>query len=95
MTEMLKLRVEDNSMMPTFNIGDVVIVDPSVTPRDGDAVVARLEGGCMLLRYYKRRRHGFELLADDPSWDAVPASVAKHAEIVGVMVEHHRRRRTT
>jgi SOS-response transcriptional repressor LexA len=86
------LQVNDDSMEPTFKSGELIIVDPSSNPQENDCVVARLDSGEHILRHYKERRAGaFDLVAENPDFPTLTVNSAQRADIVGVVVEHHRR----
>ena len=93
--ECIALKVDDGSMEPTFSKGDVIIVDPSITPRDADHVVARLtQNSEHIFRLYVQRRGGaFDLVAENPTWPTVTINARMPAEIIGVLVEHRKKRR--
>lgn len=74
----------DESMTPIFRIGDIAIVDPSVKPRPGDYVVATLDGEIML-RKYRERGTGFELIASNDDFPSLSAS--EDVKILGVAIE--------
>lgn len=89
--ESVALQVNDNSMEPTFREGERVFIDPGINPQENDYVVARLASGEHLLRRYLLRRSGaFDLVAENPDFQTLTVNSAVRAEIVGVVVEHHR-----
>lgn len=87
------LIIEGPSMLPTFNEGDKVIIDPTVSPQPGDFVVAKNTEEEATFKKYRPRgtgEHGqmvFELV---PLNDDFPTlqSERDHLRIIGVMVEH-------
>lgn len=92
------LTITGRSMMPLFNEGDVIIVDPNIKPIAGDFVVA--ENGESEATFKKYRELGideqgrvqFELV---PLNDDFPkqSTLTQQIRIVGVMVEHRIYRR--
>lgn len=93
------LRIEDESMQPEFNPGDLVLIDPTLEPRPGDLVVARNGEEQAIFRKFRLRgndQHGnkiFELKPLNDDFPTYQSSDSVHMEIVGVMVEHHRYRK--
>lgn len=91
--ESFALTVMDDSMAPLFRAGDEIVVDSNVAPRDGDCIVTRMRDGDSLFRTYRERRNGaYDLIAENPEWPTVTINSATTAEILGVMVEHRRKR---
>lgn len=94
--------IEDSSMHPEFIEGDVVIIDPEVSPLPGDRVCALVEGyGDAVFRSYKSsgikdpsnvQANIFTLLPLNKNW--APIDVNGNGKIIGVMVEHKKPRRT-
>ncbi|CAE6811070.1 LexA repressor [Paraburkholderia aspalathi] len=92
------LIIDGPSMLPEFNEGDKVIIDPAASPRPGDFVVAK--NGKEEATFKKYRPRGtsergdmvFELV---PLNDDFPVlnSERDHLQIIGVMVEHRKYRR--
>lgn len=94
------LTVEGRSMEPVFLEGDVIVIDPSLTPRPGDYVL-----GCRINEFtgefettfkkYRARgldemgREVFELVPLNDDFSTIN-SAAHKVEIAGVMVEHRR-----
>jgi SOS-response transcriptional repressor LexA len=81
------------SMLPLFNEGDLIIVDPDEAPRPGDYVVAK--NGSIEATFKKYRPRGIDDNGHDvfelvPLNDDFPTlhSDRQHIEIIGVMVEH-------
>jgi len=92
------LIIEGPSMLPEFNEGDKVIIDPALSPRPGDFVVGK--NGKEEATFKKYRPRGtsergemvFELV---PLNDDFPIlhSERDHLRVIGVMVEHRKYRR--
>jgi SOS-response transcriptional repressor LexA len=92
------LEVKGESMLPDFVEGDRIIVDPAVTPLPGDFVIAKnSEEGAMFKKYRPRGLNE----RGEPVFELVPLnndyptrySDREQITIIGVMVEHRRRRR--
>ncbi|CZP45569.1 LexA repressor [Legionella pneumophila] len=68
------LQIKDESMMPEFRINDVLIVDPDISPKPGDFIVALIEGEQeVIVRKYKqlsayKDAQQFELIALNEDW---------------------------
>lgn len=92
------LVIEGPSMLPEFNEGDKVIIDPACAPRPGDFVVARNRADEATFMKYRPRGTGetgqmvFELV---PLNDDFPTlhSERDHLRLIGVMIEHRKYRR--
>lgn len=82
----------DDSMAPTFQPGDHVLVDPALAPRAGDTVLIRLNSGEHFLRTFRPRTATvWEGAPLNENYEALRSQV-DGAEIVAVMVEHRRYR---
>ena len=95
------------SMEPEFFEGDIIVVDPTLSPLPGDFVIAQREsqftdGVESTFKKYRPKgvnengQNVFELVPLNPDYQTF-RSDREHLEIVGVMVEHrraYRRRRT-
>lgn len=87
--------VDDDSMAPEFHPGDIIIFSASIVPRADDTVVAAVTDGHVLRRYSPRglNRQGekvFDLVSLSPDYDTISSSTAK---LLGVVIEHRRKRR--
>jgi SOS-response transcriptional repressor LexA len=92
------LEVEGQSMTPTFQPGDRIIVDPEIAPQPGDYVIAR--NGSDQATFKKYRPRGvddrgnmvFELV---PLNDDYPTmrSDTEHLIVIGVVTEHRKKLR--
>lgn len=81
--------VSDNSMSPSFNVGDVVVIDPETSPQPGDFVVANPAQTVVVLRRFRMRDGGgFELVPENKDWNTMIGT--EMSTILGVMVEHRR-----
>jgi SOS-response transcriptional repressor LexA len=92
------LRIRGNSMEPEFREGDVVVIDPTLTPHPGDFVVATDDGGEATFKQYRnagineRGDDVFELCPLNPLYGPM-RSDRQQIAIVGVMVEHRKYRK--
>jgi SOS-response transcriptional repressor LexA len=92
------LRIRGNSMEPEFREGDVVVIDPTLTPHPGDFIVATDAGGEATFKQYRsagineRGDNVFELCPLNPLY-APMRSDRQQIAIVGVMVEHRKYRK--
>ncbi|MDF8328297.1 S24 family peptidase [Aeromonas salmonicida] len=87
------LWIRGNSMIPFFNEGDLVIIDPDEQPRPGDYVVAKNGGEEATFKKYRPRgidengQDVFELVPFNEDYPSMHSD-RQHIEIIGVMVEH-------
>jgi SOS-response transcriptional repressor LexA len=87
--------VQGKSMEPTFSEGDLLVVNPVLTPQPGSFVVARAESGEATFRQYRsagineRGEDTFELIPLNHHF-APMRSDRQKLHIVGVVVEHRR-----
>lgn len=81
------LRVSGDSMTPTIQPGDLVLVDTSLHPRQNDIIACMLGGEATLKRYIKR---GTVILlkADNPAFsDIIPVTSTDDFRIEGVVLK--------
>ncbi|MCL6397244.1 helix-turn-helix domain-containing protein [Pectobacterium carotovorum subsp. carotovorum] len=91
------LRIDGDSMTPDFQPGDIVIIDPDISPTPGEFVVAKNNGHEATFKKYRPlgiSTREFELVplnADYPTLNSADLDL----EIIGVMIEHriYRRKR--
>jgi len=92
------LRVKGDSMAPDIIEGDVVVVDPDVSPQPGDIVVAKNGSHEATIKQYRPRGYNaegkewFELVPRNEVYAPMRSDVCP-ITIIGVMVEHRRYRR--
>lgn len=92
------LEIKGDSMLPDFQPGDRVIIDPSVRPQPGDYVVAKNGEEEATFKKYRLRSindHGtevFELVPLNPDYPSIRSDVTP-IHIVGTMVEVRKYRR--
>lgn len=89
------LEIKENSMLPDFRPGDIVVVDPDISPQPGEIVAAKLHtGGVITLRKYRPiDAEVFELVALNEDWPKIVVDRENPAQILGTLVEHRCRRR--
>lgn len=79
------LRVEGDSMSGIgLKTGDIVVVDKSLEPRDGDIVIGVVDGEFTLKRLRKKGQEAY-LVAENPSFSPIPLHTAQDASIWGVV----------
>ncbi|MBJ9659838.1 LexA family protein [Burkholderia gladioli] len=92
------LEIDGLSMAPEFNPGDRVIVEPALTPRPGDCVVAKNGHEEATFKRYRVRginaagQEVFELVPLNPDYPTIN-SEHEPVTIIAVMVEHRRYRK--
>jgi SOS-response transcriptional repressor LexA len=92
------LRIKGESMLPKYNPGDVVIIDPEVAPQAGDMVVAKNTEEEATFKKYRPRGTNergemtFELVPLNEDF-ATLHSERDHLHIIGVEIEHRTFRR--
>lgn len=92
------LQIEGLSMWPEFQEGDRVIIEPALSPRPGDFVVAKNGHEEATFKKYRPRGTGadgrevFELVPLNPDYATIN-SEREPVAIIGVMMEHRRYRR--
>ena len=93
------LTIKGSSMEPVFHEGETVIVNPDLSPRPGDYVVARIDNGCMneaTMKQYavtgfdKYGRETFELRPLNPLYPTL-SSQELQLQLCGVVVECRKR----
>ena len=82
--------VEDNSMQPQFNVGDLVVVDAELLVKPGDYVLVYLplKKQTVLRKYGEALGSVFQLLANNELWATVNVKQADEAVVIGVVIEH-------
>lgn len=92
--------VEGNSMLPLFKSGDIIIVNPTLTPQPGDFVIASREGLIdepeTTFKKYRPRgydEHGNIVFELAPLNDDFPtySSATTPFTVTGVVIEHRRK----
>ena len=92
------LEINDASMSPQFEYGDLVIIDPEVYPSPGDYVAACYDGRNSVFRQYHRLpineygREDYKLFPLNKIWPEM-RSDRTDLDILGVMLEHRKFRK--
>ncbi|STY25904.1 phage repressor [Legionella taurinensis] len=90
------LVVKDESMVPEFRIGDVMIIDPEALAMPSDFVAAKLDSDVeIIIRKYKQLSASkiapeFELVAFNEDWANVHVKTKIKAEIIGPVIQIQR-----
>ncbi|RMH46424.1 MAG: SOS response transcriptional repressor [Gammaproteobacteria bacterium] len=89
------LEITGDSMLPEFRPGDRVIIDPSLQPRPGDYVVAKLddEQEATFKKYRVRSPGVIELVPLNDDYPTLTIDAEHPGRIIGVEVEHRKYRR--
>lgn len=84
--------VEDNSMQPDLNQGDLIIFDGTRKPSPGDFVLAYLaeKNQTVLRKYGETESCLFQLLASNPLWATINVQNIKDVSILGIITEYRR-----
>ena len=94
------LEIKGDSMLPEFNPGDRVIIDPAIKPQPGDYVVAKNGEEEATFKKYRLRSINeqglevFELVPLNPDYPSIRSDEVP-IHIVGTMVEVRKYRRRT
>lgn len=92
------LEVEGTSMLPIFQPGDRIIVDPDLSPNPGDFVVARNGSNQATFKKYRPRgtdANGemiFELVPLNDDYPTLRSDI-DHLIVIGVVTEHRKQLR--
>lgn len=95
------ISVDDESMEPEFRVGDKVIVDPDITPKPGDHVIAYTEGAGTFSSIAIRKYRQLSSLHEGGSYELIPLnsdypklnSDNIPVKIIGTVIEHRRYRK--
>lgn len=92
------LDIKGDSMLPEFQPGDKVIIDPEVNPQPGDYVVAKNHKEEATFKKYRPITYDeqgnliFELVPLNPDFARLRSDVSS-LQVIGVMVEHRKYRK--
>ncbi len=96
------IKIYDQSMLPEFNIGDIVVIDPNIKPQPGEIVLALVKdnNGVSLRKYQPLSKNAdgfdiFDLVPLNGDWPTITVDSHDSAKIMGTLVEHRCRRRLT
>lgn len=84
--------INDNSMEPEFNKGDVIVINPELTPKPGDFVlIYLLEKKQTVLRKYREvQGYLFRLLPNNELWATIDIKKPNEVVMLGVVTEYRR-----
>lgn len=89
--------IEDTSMSPDFNVGDIVIADPDKKPKPGQYVIAHIKSSKEnVIRKYRESdiksstKETFELVALNQDWRTIQINSQKDGSIIAILIEHRR-----
>lgn len=84
----IALRIEDASMFPLLNPGDLVVCEKDVKPAPGKYVLAQIapEAAPVLRRYKQTSMTTFDLVPENPDYPTIKSTEAE-IRLLGVMVE--------
>lgn len=94
------LELEGESMLPEFRAGDRVLIDPTLAPNPGDYVAAKNSVEKATFKRYRLRgidekgAEVFELVPLNVDFPTLRSDI-EPLVVIGVMVEHRKRYRTT
>ena len=85
------LIVADDSMLPEFARGDVVIADPAAEARPGSYVIAKIhKQNQAIFRKFRQSTEGFDLIPLNSDWAITSVASEKNGSIVATIIEHRR-----
>lgn len=93
------LKIKDDSMVPEFKVGDIIIIDPDVSPQAGEFVIAKYEEN-FIFRKFKLDNdnfgelNNFVLVPLNNDYGKLYSTNVK-LKIIGTLIEHriYRRKR--
>ena len=87
-----RIRVDDDSMSPVYNKGDIIRFSQELQPYDGCQVVAWVDGESegVLRNYRARGNNSFDLWPNNPENETLTLNQNTKLVIVGVVVRHLR-----
>ncbi|WKZ68048.1 MAG: transcriptional repressor LexA [Melioribacteraceae bacterium] len=89
--ESFLVKVKGDSLKDAYIFnGDIVIVDPSLQPKNGDLSIIVLDDSAVVKRFFKKA-NSFELHSENPDYDAIVVDIKHHNfRIVGVVIGIYR-----
>lgn len=94
-TEVFALKMPDDSMIPEFRLGDVLVIDLSLAPKPGDFVAVKVGGKSeVIICQYRKLSYTapeFELLTLNDNWPNIKVTDDVDVKIVGAVVQNIRR----
>lgn len=90
-TDAFALKMADDSMTPEFRVSDVLVIDPSMSPKPGDYVAVKVHGEPdVIICQFKKLSYTsseFELLTLNEHWPNIKVSDGLEIEIVGKVTQ--------
>lgn len=88
--QLFAVQIEDTSQEPILIPGDLVIIDPSISPKPGDYVLAYLSSKkqAVIRKYGEADDYLFQLLAPNSLWATISVQTdSQDVDIIGVVAE--------
>lgn len=89
--EAFALQMTDESMMPEIRVNDVLVIDPSVSPKPGDYLVVKVTNKAeAIVCQYKKLSYTspeFELLTLNDNWPNIKVADDFEIEIIGRVMQ--------
>lgn len=91
------LEIENTSMFPEFKQGDIVVIDPDITPEGEDNILVQTKPDeCVFAGYQPRGVDSkgepvFDLVFQNPDYPTIPVNAKSPGRILGTLIEHRRR----
>lgn len=88
----IALEIQDDSMAPEFQVGEIVWVDLKRKPVSGQYVLLRLsvDGIVLLRRYVPRSADAWDAIPSNPDMQTLTINKSRRARILGVVCAHRR-----
>lgn len=86
------MRVEDSSMQPEFEAGELMVIDGSRAPNPGDYVLVHLlaKNQVVLRKYSEAGGCLFQLIPSNDLWAVITIKEQEEAKCLGVAVEYRK-----
>ncbi|CZP75658.1 LexA family transcriptional regulator [Legionella pneumophila serogroup 1] len=89
--EAFALKMTDESMMPEIRVNDLLVIDPSITPKPGDYVAVKVDRQKeVIICQYKKLSYTsseFELITSNDNWPNIKLGDGLEIEILGRVVQ--------
>lgn len=91
-SESFALKMTDESMMPEIRVGDLLVIDPLISPQPGDFVVVKVDGQQeVIISQYKMLSYAssdFELLTLNDNWPNIKVTEELSLAILGTVLQN-------